>query len=493
MPLTAIILAAGEGTRMKSRHPKVMHKLLDKPLVGWVVDAARRAGSDRIIVVVGHGAAEVKAYLGNDDVEFVEQTQQLGTGHAVRCVFDALYATTAEKTDEVATTTGVAVVGASTAATTDPAARAADEHIVVLYGDTPLVRPETIRTLVQTTTEQHYACSVLTMLPPDPAGYGRIAYKDEQLHVIIEDKDCSDEQRQTLRECNSGLYCFKASELAQGIQQLSCNNAQHEYYLTDMVGYLVNKHERLQSVCCDDYKELLGVNSRTQLAQAAKIMQTRINEYHMSRGVSMLDPSTVWIGADVKIGQDTEILPNSILFGDTRVGSECTIGPNTRLINSQVGDECLVDESVVVDSRIDNKVSCGPRAYLRGHTHLKDRAKAGTHVELKNSTVGEGSKVPHLSYIGDTTMGSGVNIGGGSITCNYDGVHKHKTIIGDNAFIGSDTMMVAPVNIGAGAMTGASSCIYKDVPADALAIERSEEVIKEGFAKTKRAKLEKGH
>lgn len=482
MPLTAIILAAGEGTRMKSRHPKVMHKLLDKPLVGWVVDAARRAGSDRIIVVVGHGAAEVKAYLNDsDDVEFVEQTQQLGTGHAVRCVFDTLYA---EKPAE-AVTKGADAAEAATAAD--------DEHIVVLYGDTPLVRPETIRTLVQTTTEHHYACSVLTMLPDDPSGYGRIAYEDGQLHAIIEDKDCTDEQRKTLRECNSGLYCFKASELAQGIRQLSCDNAQHEYYLTDMIGYLVDKHERLHSVCCDDYEELLGVNSRIQLAQATKIMQARINNYHMSRGISMLDPATVWIGADVEIGQDTTILPNSFLFGDTRVGSECTIGPNTRLINSQVGDECLVDESILVDSRIDNKVSCGPRAYLRGHTHLKDRAKAGTHVELKNSTVGEGSKVPHLSYIGDTTMGSGVNIGGGSITCNYDGVHKHKTIIGDNAFIGSDTMMVAPVHIGAGAMTGASSCIYKDVPADALAIERSEEVIKEGFAKAKRAKLEKGH
>ena len=467
MPLTAIVLAAGEGTRMKSRHPKVMHTLLDRPLVGWAVDAARRAGCDRIIVVVGHGGQEVRDYLSNfDDVEFVEQPQQLGTGHAVRCVFEALYP--------------------------NRNAFAAHGRFVVLYGDTPLVRPETISWLAAQSTERYDGCTVLTMTPPNPEGYGRIYTEDGQVKAIIEHKDCTPEQREELRECNSGIYCFEGNVLAEGLTKLSNNNAQGEYYLTDMVAWLNSRHLAVSAVHCEDYRELLGVNSRVQLAQATNIMQQRINHRHMEQGVTMLDPTSVWIGPEVHIGQDTEILPNTLLFGRTSIGTNCTLGPNTRLTNASVGDNCLVDESIIVDSTIDNNVSCGPRAYLRGGTHLMDGAKAGTHVELKNSTVGNGSKVPHLSYIGDTTMGSGVNIGGGSITCNYDGVHKNKTIIGDNAFIGSDTMMVAPVTIGEGAITGASSCIYEDVPAGALGIERSREVIKEGYAAARQQRLEKG-
>ncbi|WP_028263425.1 bifunctional UDP-N-acetylglucosamine diphosphorylase/glucosamine-1-phosphate N-acetyltransferase GlmU [Atopobium fossor] len=468
MPLTAIVLAAGEGTRMKSRHPKVMHKLLDRPLVGWTVDCARRAGCSRIIVVVGHGAQEVRDYLSTfDDVEFVEQPQQLGTGHAVRCVFDTLFA--------------------------DAPVNTINDRFVVLYGDSPLMRPQTISWLTDKSTARNDACTILTMTPPSPTGYGRIVFEGGQVKAIIEHKDCTPAQQEELRECNSGMYCFEGSSLAQGIAQLSNNNAQGEYYLTDMIAWL-NKHgSNVSAVHCEEYTELLGVNSRVQLASASKIMQQRINQQHMENGVTMLDPTSVWIGPEVTIGQDTEILPNTLLFGHTSVGTNCVLGPSTRLTNATVGNNCTVDETIIVDSSIDNNVSCGPRAYLRGGTHFKDGAKAGTHVELKNTVVGEGSKVPHLSYLGDTTMGSGVNIGGGSITCNYDGVHKNKTTIGNNAFVGSDTMMVAPVTIGEGAVTGASSCIYEDVPAGALGIERSRQVIKEGFATARQQRLEKGN
>ncbi|SEH51309.1 MULTISPECIES: bifunctional UDP-N-acetylglucosamine diphosphorylase/glucosamine-1-phosphate N-acetyltransferase GlmU [Atopobiaceae] len=463
MPVTAIVLAAGEGTRMKSRHPKVMHRMLGKPLAWWAVNSARKAGIERIVLVVGNGSDEVRSYFSADkDVEFVEQTERLGTGHAVRVVRDAL--------------------------------GGFGGPVVVLSGDSPLVRPETIEALVAKSTSEHNACTVLTMTPPDVTGYGRVQTDEsDAVQGIIEHKDCTPEQREKLLECNSGVYCFCGRRLSQNIDKVGNDNVQGEYYLTDMVGIYVGMGEPVACVHCDDYSELLGVNSRIQLAQATKIMQRRINEGLMARGVTMLDPDQVWVGPEATIGQDCVLLPQTFVWGKTSVGCDCTIGPNSRLENATVGNGCTVDETIIVDSSIDDDVNCGPRAYLRGGTHFCKGAKAGTHVELKNSTVGEGSKVPHLSYIGDTTMGAGVNIGGGSITCNYDGVHKNKTFIGDGAFIGSDTMMVAPVSIGADAITGASSCITKDVPAGALAIERSDEKIIAGYAAKRRERLEKGN
>ena len=457
MPVTAIVLAAGEGTRMKSRHPKVMHKLLDRPLVWWAVESARRAGIERIVVVVGNGAGEVRSYFeGDSDVEFVEQTERLGTGHAVRVVRDALGGFSGP--------------------------------VVVTYGDSPLVRPETISRLVEAGTSAHNACTVLTMTPPDPTGYGRILQEGGQVTGIVEEKDCTPEQR-LVRECNSGMYCFCGRRLSENIDRVGNDNVKGEYYLTDMVGIYHAMGEPVAALHCDDYTELLGVNDRVQLAEATKLMQRRINEGLMASGVTMLDPDQVWVGAEATVGRDTVLLPQTFIWGRTTVGRDCTVGPNSRLENATVGDGCTVDETIIVDSAIDDGVNCGPRAYLRGHTHLLRNAKAGTHVELKNSTVGEGSKVPHLSYIGDTAMGAGVNIGGGSITCNYDGVKKNRTSIGDGAFIGSDTMMVAPVSIGAGAITGASSCITEDVPAGALAIERSRQANIEGYADKRMARL----
>ena len=461
MSITAIVLAAGEGTRMRSRHPKVAHKLLDRPLVSWPVRAAREAGAERVVTVVGHGADEVRAILANEKgVECVEQTERRGTGHACR----------------------VALEGADVREGT----------VVVLYGDSPLLRAETIRELAGRVEQGDTDAALLTMTPPDPTGYGRIVTDEAgRVEAIIEDKDCTPEQRASLTECNPGVYAFDAARLRAHIGELTCDNAQGEYYLTDMVEVFRRHGLSVEAVHCDDYSELLGVNSRAQLAEAARIMQRRINERLMAEGVSMLDPTTVWVGPDVAVGRDTELLPMTMLWGETSVGEECVIGPNTRLTNATVADNVSLEETVGVDVTIERDVTCGPRAYLRGGAHVLAGAHVGTHVEIKNSVIGEGSKVPHLSYIGDCTMGAGVNIGGGSITCNYDGVHKNRTTIGDNVFVGSDTMMVAPVTIGDGALVGASSCVTRDVPADALYLERAEQRIVEGYAARRLERLKR--
>ncbi len=461
MPMTAIILAAGEGTRMKSRHPKVMHKLLDRPLVSWVTRAARNAGADRIVVVVGNGAEEVRAHLASEpDVECVEQTERLGTGHATRVAIEAAHVN--------------------------------EGPVVILNGDLPLIEPETIRAFADTVSGGEHACAILTCTPPDPFGYGRVELAaDGSVTRIIEQKDCTPEQDANLLECNAGCYAFDGALLSAHVGEIGCENAQHEYYLPDMVEILRSHGHSTTITHCADYVEGLGVNSRVQLAELTALAQEKINRNLMASGVTMLDPKTVWVGPDVTVGRDTELLPMTMLWGATTVGESCVVGPNTRLTNTTVGNNVLLEEVVGVDVIIDDDATCGPRAYLRGGAHVLEGAHIGTHVELKNTVVGKGSKVPHLSYIGDCEMGAGVNIGGGSITCNYDGVHKSRTTIGDGAFIGSDTMMVAPVNIGAGAITGASSCITQDVPADALAVERSQQFMKEGFASKRLERLRK--
>ena len=461
MPMTAIVLAAGEGTRMKSRHPKVMHKLLDRPLVSWVTRAAREAGAGRIVVVVGHGADEVRAHLADEgDVECVEQAERLGTGHAVRVALEA---------------TGVS-----------------SGPVVVLNGDLPLVEPATVRAFADAVADGTHAAAILTMTPPDPFGYGRVELAaDGSVTRVIEQRDCTPEQAEALTECNAGCYAFDGALLAAHIGEAGNSNAQHEYYLPDMVEILRGHGHATTIVHCEDYREGLGANNRAQLAELTRLAQERINERLMDEGVSMLDPRTVWVGPDVTVGRDTVLLPMTMLWGSTTVGEECTIGPNTRLTNCTVADHVSLEETVGVDVTVERDVTCGPRAYLRGGAHVLEGAHVGTHVEIKNSTIGRGSKVPHLSYIGDCTMGAGVNIGGGSITCNYDGVHKNRTTIGDNVFVGSDTMMVAPVTIGDGALVGASSCVTRDVPADALYLERAEQRIVEGYASRRLERLKR--
>ncbi len=458
MDATVIILAAGEGTRMKSNHAKVSHRILAKPMIRWIVDAALAAGAGRVVTVVGSHGDEVRALLeGIEGVECVEQAERLGTGHAVKVAIEAC---------------GIA-----------------EGPVVVLNGDLPLIEPDTIRMFADTVAEGRAAAAVLTFTPPEPFGYGRIELDGEgQVLRIIEQKDCTPEQAESLLECNAGCYAFDGAALAAHVGEIGCDNAQHEYYLPDMLEILRRAGKPVTYFHCDDFRESLGVNSRAQLAELTAIARDRINARHMAAGVTMIDPATTWIGPEVEIGRDTIIYPSTMLMGATSIGEECVVGPNTRLMNTRVGDFSVIDETVAEDVRIDNHVSCGPRAYLRPGTHLCDHSKAGTHVEIKKSTIGVGSKVPHLSYIGDTTMGAGVNIGAGSITCNYDGVHKNATTIGDNTFIGSDTMMVAPVNIGANAMTGAGGTITKDVPDGALALERTEQRIISGYTERRRAR-----
>lgn len=466
MDITAIIMAAGEGARMKSNHAKVSHKILGKPMICWVTDAALAAGCSRVIVVVGSHSDEVRAILSSsyegsehaNAIECVEQVERLGTGHAVRVALEA---------------TGVNA-----------------GPVVVLNGDLPLIQASTIRAFADTVASGDHAAAVLTMTAPNPFGYGRIQLDGTgSVERIIEQKDCTPEQDATLLECNAGCYAFDGALLAQHIDEIGCDNAQHEYYLPDMVQILRGHGRSVTIHHCEDYRDGLGVNSRAQLAELTAIARDRINEGLMASGVTFIDPTQAWISPDSTIGRDTIVWPQTHLIGTCHIGEECQLGPNTRLTNVSAGNGCVIDETVGMDSVLENDVDCGPRAYLRSGTHMLDGSKAGTHVEIKNSTIGEGSKVPHLSYIGDTTMGKGVNVGAGSITCNYDGKNKHATTIGDNTFIGSDTMMVAPVNIGSDVITGASSCITRDVADGALAIERNDQRVIEGYTERHRARL----
>ena len=463
MDVTAIIMAAGEGTRMKSNHAKVSHKILGKPMICWVVDAALSAGCSRVVVVVGSHADEVRALLSGSypavaPIECVEQTERLGTGHAVRVALEA---------------TGIDA-----------------GPVVVLNGDLPLIQADTVRSFARTVEAGEAAAAVLTMTPPDPFGYGRIELDaDGAVARIVEQKDCTPEQAATLTECNAGCYAFDGAQLAAHIGEIGCDNAQGEYYLPDMLEILRRAGEAVTIYHCDDYRDGLGVNSRAQLAELTAVARDRVNACLMAEGVTFIDPAQAWIGPDAKVGRDTVVWPQTHLIGACEVGEDCQLGPNTRLTDTRVGDRCSLDETVAIEAVVEDDVTCGPRAYLRPGTHLLDRAHVGTHVEIKKSTIGEGSKVPHLSYIGDTTMGAGVNVGAGSITCNYDGKNKHATVIGDRTFIGSDTMMVAPVHIGSDAITGAGGTITKDVPDGALAIERTEQRIVEGYTERRRARL----
>ena len=466
MDATAIILAAGEGTRMKSNHAKVSHQILGKPMVQWVVDATIAAGCTRVVVVIGSHADEVRALLSaaydNADVtvETVEQTERLGTAHAVKVALEA---------------TGIN-----------------EGPVVVLNGDLPLIQAETVRQFADTVADGKLAATVLTMTPPDPFGYGRIQLDDAGIiERIIEQKDCTPEQAATLLECNAGCYAFDGAQLAAHIGDVTNDNAQSEYYLPDMLEILKRAGQGVSIYHCDDYRDGLGVNSRAQLAELTCIARDRINARWMAEGVTFIDPAQAWIGPDATIGRDTVVWPQTHLIGTSSVGEACQLGPNTRLTNTRAGNGCVIDETIAIDAVLENDVDCGPRAYLRPGTHMLNGSKAGTHVEIKKSTIGEGSKVPHLSYIGDTTMGSGVNVGAGSITCNYDGVNKHVTTIGNDAFIGSDTMMVAPAQIGDGALVAAGSVITEPVPADALGMGRARQTNKEGWAAKYRESLRK--
>ena len=443
MNASAIVLAAGAGTRMKSKKPKLAHEMLGKPLVRWVVDTLKSAGIDHVVSVVGHGREQVIP-LVEKDTSIVVQNQLRGTADAVnscRANFENY-----------------------------------EGSLLVISGDSPLISPETIKALIAKKEKEQAAAVVLSMKLDDPFGYGRIVRTTSgTLERIVEQKDCDGSQA-ALTECNSGIYCFDAQALFDALAQVNNQNAQGEFYLTDVLEISRKTGRRVFAMQTPHPEECIGINSRSQLAQASALAQKRINEHFMDQGVTMTDPSLVWIGPDVQIDSDVEILPMTSLFGRTSVGEDCIIGPNTRLLDTTVGKACRLDETIAQNAQIADEVECGPRAYLRPGADIRKGAKVGTSVEVKKSIVGQNSKVPHLSYIGDAEIGEDVNIGAGSITCNYDGQKKHKTIIDNNVFVGSDTMLVAPVHIGSGATIGAGSVITEDVSDRALGLGRARQV-----------------
>lgn len=451
----AVILAAGEGTRMKSKIYKVLHPVCGKAMVSHVVDEVRRLGMDRIITVVGRGAEAVQQELG-DSSDYVLQKEQLGTAHAVM---------QAEK-----------LLGE------------ADGTTVVLCGDTPLITKETIEALIDDHTHTGAKATVLTSTVDDPFGYGRVVRAaDGTVERIVEEKDASSEEKQ-IHEINTGIYCFDNRALFKALKHVNNDNAQGEYYLPDVLEILQNEGEDVRAWQTDDFTETLGVNDRVQLARAEQIMRQRINETHMRNGVTLIDPDATYICADVQIGCDTVIYPGTFLSGETVIGADCVIGPQTEIKNVTVGDKTAVKQSVVHDSSIGNGVNIGPFAHIRPASEIADEAKIGNFVEVKKSRIGKGSKASHLGYIGDADIGAGVNFSCGAITVNYDGKHKHLTKVEDGAFIGCNVNLVAPVTVEKDAFVAAGSTITDPVPEQALAIARSRQTTKENYVAKLRAR-----
>jgi len=460
MAFSTLILAAGPGVKMASAKAKAVHELLGKPMIRWVVDVARAAGSNRILTVVGHEREQVIPLV--DDTTIVVQEERLGTGHAIMVARVELE--------------HYAKRGAS---------------LVVLSADTPLIKAETIAALVETQQETGSAVCLLAHEADDPTGFDRVVLGESgQVVRVIEEINVTDEEKQ-ITLCSSRAYCFDLPLLLENLKKIGNANAQGQYYLTDVFELLVKSGESVVAYRTDA-AEAQNVSDRVQLAYATSLMQKRINTAWMLSGVTMLDPTSVWIGPDVTIERDVEILPQVIISGKSSIATGTLIGPGSRIADSTIGKNCVIEESVIIQSELSDDVNIGPRAYLRPGTVMKRASKAGTHVEIKNSTIGEGSKVPHLSYIGDATLGDDVNIGAGTITCNYDGYDKHNTIIGDRAFIGSDTMLVAPVKVGSDTVTGAGSTITRDVPDGALGIERAEQKIVRDWVFKRRREREEG-
>lgn len=444
-----VVLAAGEGTRMKSPElPKVLHELAGRPLLGHVVDAAETAGAPRICVVVGHHREAVSEYLGEayPQVTTAVQAEQNGTGHAVRCALEAL----AEAGSPVETGT-----------------------VVVVAGDTPLLTAATLEHLVTEHERAGAKATVLSAELDDPTGYGRIVRDSSGLvRGIVEHKDATDAQR-AIREVNSGMYVFDAAALTATIGRLTTDNVQGEEYLTDVLGLLVGDGEVVAAAVAADADDILGINDREQLAVAGAILRDRINSEWMRAGVTIIDPATTWIESTVQLEAGVTICPSSYLQGQTTVAAGAVIGPDSTLIDCEVAAGAEVLRSHLVDAYVGAGASVGPFTYLRPGARLGQGGKAGAFVEIKNSNVGDGAKVPHLSYVGDADIGSGSNIGAATVFVNYDGVSKHRIVVGENARVGSDTMLVAPVEIGDGAYTGAGSVITEDVPPGALALGRA--------------------
>ena len=454
-----VILAAGMGTRMKSSTPKVLHKIFDKTLLEYTIEASIEAGAKKIVIVTGHKEEMVQKVVKNAnfvgqgtkaEIVFAHQDKQEGTGHAVKMAVPYL--------------TGI-------------------KQTVVLYGDCPLITPQTLKSVVDNQRETNSKFSLVSVMMDDPTGYGRII-RDDAGHLIkiTEQKDATEQEKQ-IKESNAGLYCFDTEVLKITLDQIKNNNANKEYYLTDTLELTLGLSHKASAVVSDSPDDLYGINSRVQLAFATKIMQKRINEKLMIAGVTMIDPDTAYISSDVRIGQDTVIHPNVTISNGTQIGEGCEIGSGTNITACKIGDDTTIDHSVLTQATIGDRTSVGPFAYLRPGCVVGDDCRIGDFVEVKNSTIGNGSKASHLSYIGDAEIGKNVNLGCGIVTVNYDGKNKFKTIVGDDAFIGCNSNLVAPVTVEKGSYVAAGTTVTNNVPAGSLAIGRSRQVIKENWSR----------
>ncbi len=445
MSVAAVILAAGLGTRMKSSLPKVLHPIAGKPMIQYSLDAVREMGCEEVALVVGHGADQVRQAVGNQ-AAFVEQHELRGTGHAVLQARDTL--------------------------------RGKADNVLVLYGDMPLLRSDTLRQLVERQAKTRATIAMLTVHSSDSMGFGRILRDDAgSVQGIIEESDATPAQR-AIEELNCGVYCFQGKWLWEHLPLLRADNKKKEYYLPDLIAIAVGEHCAIETIGLQDVTQVIGINTRVHLAKAQAIMRERINTALMEAGVTIDDPGTTYVDAEVEIGVDTVVEPNTHLKGKTRIGARCRIGANSVIVDSQVGDDCEIVASAIEGSILEYNVHVGPFAHLRGGTFLEHDVYVGNHAEIKNSRLGQAVHVGHFSYIGDAQVGARSNIGAGTITCNYDGKKKHRTVIGEDSFIGSDTLLRAPVIIGARATTGAGSVVTKDIPPDSTAVGSPARVIK---------------
>jgi bifunctional UDP-N-acetylglucosamine pyrophosphorylase/glucosamine-1-phosphate N-acetyltransferase len=439
----AIVLAAGEGTRMKSTRAKVLHPIAGKSIIAHVIDAVKPVAQN-LSVVVGAHRQEVEAHLSEiaPSAKQTFQAERNGTGHAVQ----------------------LALADTNT-----------EGSVLIVAGDTPLLRTSTLNDFIQAHFELESVASVLTAVLPDPTGYGRIVRDDiGAILAIVEDRD-ADEDQQQIDEINTGVYIFNISALREASKKLTTNNSQSELYLTDVISLIKSSGSVCVAIQSNDYTETLGINDRSQLAQCAAIMRDRLNDEYMQNGVSIIDPLTTWIDATVEIANDVTIFPSTELYGNTKIEAGAILGPRTTLTNVHVSQGASVIESRASDASIGAEATVGPFSFIRPGTKLAAHSKVGAFVEMKNVSLGEGSKVPHLSYVGDATIGIGTNIGAATIFVNYDGVEKHQTVVGDHVRVGSDTMLVAPVKIGDGAYTAAGSVITEDVPAGAIGVAREKQ------------------
>jgi bifunctional UDP-N-acetylglucosamine pyrophosphorylase / glucosamine-1-phosphate N-acetyltransferase len=455
-PLQALLLAAGKGTRMKSARPKILHRVLGLPLLEHVRRTVAAVGADPILAVVGHQAEVVQEAFAARGLTFVRQEPQRGTGHAVQCAREEI------------------------------AARP-ERTLLVLNGDLPLLRADTLRRLLDVHRSRRAAATLLTVVLDDPGAYGRVLRTaDGQVRAIVEARDASEQER-SVREINAGIYAFEVPDLLGVLSGLQPQNAQGEYYVTDLVGLLSSAGRAVHALVAEDATEALGVNSMQELAAASALLQGRRNRELMAQGVVIEDPGSTWVGVDVEVAPDALLRAGTHLEGRTRVAGGASVGPFARLVDSQVGPGAsILDHCLLLEAVVEEGASIGPFAHLRPQTRVGPRAKVGNFVEIKKSVLGAGTKVPHLSYVGDATLGEAVNVGAGTITCNYDGSSKHPTRIESGSFVGSNSTLVAPVTVGEGAYVGAGSTITEDVPKGALALGRGRQVVKEGWAAQRR-------